>query len=117
MQVFKFFILTIIWGISSYIGILFSKKYSGRVQELREIKNTLNIIETKIRFTYEPLPDIFNQISTSTKNNIGNIFELASQKMNNMSVKDAWEYGIENATLNLNEEDKSVLKELGKLLR
>lgn len=117
MQVFKFFVLIIIWAISSYIGIIISKRYSNRVQELREVKNALNFLETKIKFTYQPLPEIFTQLSQSLSDNIGNIFALANHKMEVFSTKEAWEYGIENSSLNLNDEDKNVLKELGKLLR
>lgn len=117
MQVFKFLILMLIWASSTCIGILISKKYASRVIELREIKNALNILETKIKFTYEPLPDIFNNISKSMENNIGNIFEMACKQMNMMSAQEAWEYSVDNSLLNLNKEDTNVLKELGKLLR
>ena len=117
MQVFKFLILMLIWSSSTAIGILISKKYANRVIELREIKNALNILETKIKFTYEPLPDIFDQISKSMTNNIGRFFEMACRQMQVMSAQEAWEYGIDNSLFNLNKEDTKVLKELGKLLR
>ena len=117
MQVFKFLILMLIWASSTAIGILISKKYVNRVIELKEIKNALNMLETKIKFTYEPLQDIFNQIAESMTNNTARIFEMACREMRTMSAQKAWEYGIDNALLNLNKEDTNVLKELGKLLR
>ena len=55
MQVFKFILLMLIFGGSSYIGLLISKKYSKRTEELKQIKTALNMLETKIKFTYEPL--------------------------------------------------------------
>ena len=53
-------ILKILLGIgiifcSCKIGILISKKYIYRLDELEEMKNNLQIIENKIKYTYEPL--------------------------------------------------------------
>ena len=56
MIIFKLFILSMIIGASSAIGILFSKKYANREKELKEMKNSLNIFATKIKFTYESVP-------------------------------------------------------------
>lgn len=117
MQVFKFILLMVIWGLSSTIGVLVSKKYSNRVKELKEIKNALNILETKIKFTYKPLPEIFDEIEKSMSDNISSIFKSASNKLQTVSAKEAWEYGIDNANLNLKQEDISIIKDLGKLLR
>lgn len=117
MQVFKMFILMLIFGSSSLIGILISKKYTNRVQNLKEIKNALNILETKIRFTYEPLADIFSEISNNTSNNIASIFKEASLKIKFLSVKEAWIDAITNVSLDLNDEDKNVIKSLGNMLR
>ena len=117
MQVFKFLILIIILILSSFIGILISKRYSNRVTELQQIKNALNMLKTKIKFTYEPLPDIFKQIAKTMPENLASIFENTSQNMKMVSVKDAWNNAIDEAMLSINKEDKNVLKELGKLLR
>ena len=63
-----FVMLKIILGIavvicSTRIGILLSKKYIYRLDELDEFKNNFKIIENKIKYTYEPLEDIFWEIS------------------------------------------------------
>lgn len=117
MQVFKFFILILVFLGSSYIGILISKRYSARTEELKQIKTALNMLKTKIRFTYEPLSNIFEQISKSLSNNISEIFICTNENMKKWSVKEAWEYSIDCCKLSLNKEDKRVLKELGNLLR
>ena len=52
MIIIKFIILITIFGASTSIGFLMSKKYKNRVIELREFKNAINILETKIKFTY-----------------------------------------------------------------
>ncbi len=117
MQVFKFILLIMVFGGSSYIGLLLSKKYSNRTEELKQIKTALNMLETKIKFTYEPIPEIFNQIAKSVQENIGEIFNLANKNIYSSTVKDAWIKAIDTASLNINEEDKNILKELGNLLR
>ena len=63
MQGIKYILLIAIFGLSTGIGILISKSYENRVIELKEFKNILNIMKTKIKFTYEPLAEIFKQIS------------------------------------------------------
>ena len=77
MQIIKYVTLFMILLSSSYIGILISKKYSNRVKELKEFKNALNIFSTQIKFTYEPIPTIFLQISERLKSNVGYIFKNA----------------------------------------
>ena len=87
-----------------------------RLQELEEMKNTLNILKSKIKFTYEPIPNIFEEISKNSSKNIGQIFEKAKEKMNKTTADIAWNQAIEETNNNLKEEDKNVLKMLSKLL-
>lgn len=112
----KYSILVLIFGTTFYIGILISKKYSNRVKELQDIKNALSIFKAKIQFTYEPLPEIFTEISRKTGGNIGNIFKKTCEKMKKNNAEDSWIKAIELTNTNLNNEDKTILKGLGKLL-
>lgn len=116
MQIIKYFILFLILLSSSLIGKFLSKKYVYRLEELEEIKNSLNILKTKIKFTYEPIPEIFREISENTSKNVGNIFKQASQKMENTTANNAWEQSVEETETNLKLEDKNVIKKLSKLL-
>ena len=112
----KILIYSSIFLVCPTIGLLKSQKYIYRVNELREFKNALNMFKTKIKFTYEPLPEIFRQISGAIKPNIGSIFKIASYNMNFFSAGDAWNKAIDTDILNINLEDKNVLKNLSKLL-
>ena len=116
MQIIKYCMLFLIFVTSVGIGKLISKKYINRVLELKEIKNALNILKTKIKFTYEPLPEIFREMSQNLQYSIDEIFYLTSIKMEEISVKEAWCDTISKLNLNINEEDKNILKSLGKLL-
>lgn len=116
MQIIKYFILFLILIASSLIGKFLSKKYLYRLEELEEMNSCLNIFKSKIKFTYEPIPEIFEEISKGSNKNIGNIFLLAKEKMKNNNANVAWEQAITESTTNLKEEDKHVLKTLSKLL-
>lgn len=116
MLMIKYVILTVILGISIWIGILVSKKYKDRVIELKEFRNSLNILENKIKFTYEPLQEIFKQISDNLENNISLIFENTNKNLKRMNMCDAWNKAIDESKLNLNKEDISIIKNMGKLL-
>lgn len=112
----KIIIYSFIFLSSSAIGMLISKKYEERVNELKEFRNALNMFKAKIKFTYEPIPEIFEQISEQITAKPGEIFKLASNNMKLLTAGDAWNMAIDTDLLNINEEDKNVLKNLSKLL-
>ena len=115
----KILIYSFIFLLSSLIGFLKSKKYVSRVDELKEFKNSLNQFKTKIKYTYEPIPDIFLEISNNLNNsnlNISKVFKIASNKMELLPAGDAWNIALQMDDLNINDEDRNVLKGLSKLL-
>ncbi len=116
MEVIKYLILFLILIISTLIGRTMAKKYVYRVEELEEIKVALNILKTKIRFTYEPIPEIFTEIAQNTTKNIKNIFVNAKEKMKESTAETAWQESVDEAIANLNNEDKRAIKTLAKLL-
>ena len=79
IQGVKYLLLIGIFGLSTAIGFLISKSYQNRVVELKEFKTILNIMKTKIKFTYEPLAEIFKQIA---KDN-----EAAEQRLQELREK------------------------------
>ena len=116
MQLIKYFILFLILILATMIGRFLSKKYVYRLEELEDIKNALNILKSKIKFTYEPIPEIFGEISKTSGKNVSNLFEIAKNKMSDLTANEAWKEAIEESQNNLKKEDKDVLKTLSKLL-
>lgn len=112
----KITILFLVFCSSLSIGILIASRYANRVKELKEMKSALNIFETKIKFTCDSVPEIFDEIGLQMGGNIGNIFEISSKKMKELSAGEAWVQSIEGTESNLNKEDKQILKKLGKML-
>ena len=112
----KYFILFLILVSSTLIGKFLSNKYIYRLEELEDVKNSLNILKTKIKFTYEPIPEVFGEIAENVNSNISRLFLLAKQNMEKMSAGEAFEEAVDNFTCNLKLEDKKVIKMLSKLL-
>lgn len=116
MIIIKYIIISLVFALCFIIGNLISKNYTLRLNELKEIKNALNILESKIKFTYQPLPEIFNEISKMVSRNISEIFVQAGNYMKEMDAEDAWNKSIEMSNTNLNKEDKENIKSFGKML-
>lgn len=113
----KILILILVFGSSFSIGKLIAGKYINRVKELKEMKSALNIFKTKIEFTYEPIPEIFLEISKNTSKTIANIFEMAKLEMDKTDAQTAWQKAIDESENNFKEEDKKTLKVMAKMLR
>lgn len=119
MIIIKYIILMLLLLSSSYIGILVSKKYQTRVNELKEIKNLLAIFVTKIKLTYEPIPQIFEELGNKKNTNainIINLFKTAASKMKEQSAGIAWLNALEKTSTNLKKEDIEILQGLSTLL-
>ncbi|MDR0978745.1 MAG: stage III sporulation protein AB [Lachnospiraceae bacterium] len=116
MIIIKTFIYISIFSTATLIGILLSNKYINRVKELKELKVALNIFKTKIRFTSEPLSEIFLEIFNLLKTDVKYIFKNARDNMTIFPAGTAWENALDECTASINNDDKNALKQLGKLL-
>ena len=116
MQLLKYTILFFILLGCTLLGRTLSKKYAIRVKELEEMKAALNMFKSKIKFTYEPIAEIFEEIAENTSYNISQIFLIAKEKMQTLTADQAWEEAIKISKNNLSKEDKYVLNTLSKLL-
>ncbi len=116
MLVLKIVMLFAVFGTISTIGVKISNRYTERANNLKQIKKALNIFETKIMYTYEPIPDVFLEISKKIKGDAGKLFWDASRNMSLDFAGDAWEKSLNNSNIMLLEDDKEALRSLGKLL-
>ena len=116
MVFIKVFLMFLIFLVSLNGGKIIAKKYSNRVNELKEMKNALNMFLTKIRFTYESIPVTFIEIGNNINGVIGKIFIIASNKMKEKSAGVAWEESLDEVETNLQKEDIEIIKRLGRML-
>ncbi len=63
MIIVKWIILILVLLLCSFIGMAFANSYKERVNDLKKMKMALNILKTKIQYTYQPLPEIFLGLS------------------------------------------------------
>lgn len=112
----KVFVLFLIFLASLKAGKIIAKKYSNRVAELKEMKNALNMFLTKIKFTYESVPESFKEISNNVSGGVSKIFKTAFENMKSKSAGEAWGDAVEMEETNFTKEDKDILKGLGKML-
>lgn len=112
----KLCILFLIFLICLYSGKLISRKYSERVNELKDMKNALNMFLTKIRFTYESVPESFKEIGNNINGNIGRIFIRSAEDMKERSAGEAWDLALDEQYNSFTREDIDILKKLGRML-
>ncbi len=115
LGVLKIFLLILILGICTSIGILKAKAYENRVVELKKMKNALGVLKSKMEFTYEPIKEIFLEISKIVFLKEVNVFLETVNGMEAYGLTESWNRAVEK-NVNLNDEDKSTIKMFGKLL-
>lgn len=116
MEILKIILLTIVMSMCSFLGIMKANRFKLRVVDLTEVKKALNLILTKMRYTYEPLPELFKDVSKELKANIANIFITAHTYMHELNAKEAWEKSVTESNNNFTNEDINIIKGLGNLL-
>ncbi len=112
----KYVVLLLAFFVTTFLGLAIANTYRNRVRDLKDIRNILNIIKTKIEYTYEPLPQIFSEISKTPNQGIATIFKTAKEKMQELSAGEAWIFALENSSTNMKKEDLDILKKLENLL-
>lgn len=112
----KFLDMILIIVICAYIGINKAKSFSTRVLKLRDLKSAFNIFKTKLEFTYEPVKEIFCEISELVYSNKKNIFRSYVENMNQDNFNDAWNLAVAENSFSLSKEDIKIISNFGNLL-
>ena len=115
----KCFTILAIIVICTVLGNRKANTFKARELELKNMENALQIVISKIEFTYEPITEIFNEISKMVyleRNNIFKQTNLNLQENRNKSIDEAWTEAVQEDENNLKEEDKEIIKMLGRLL-
>lgn len=113
MIVIKYISLLGILLISSYLGIDKAKEYENRVKELIKFQSALVMFKSKLEFTYEPIKNIFEDISKVIYREKDNIFiKVVNSKED---IFTSWKNAVESEK-HLTQEDKEIIEMIGKLL-
>lgn len=118
LLIFKFISLFMIVILSYFIGIIVSNKYNMRVKEIEDIISALDLLETRVKYTYDTIADSFDFIAGNMKTKAYRIFMITASLLlenKNMSAGDIFRSVVDDESifLSLTKEDKEVLKGLG----
>ena len=118
LLILKMISLILILCLSSFIGILISNKYNMRVKEIEDIISALDLLETRVKYTYDTIADSFNFIASNMNTKAYRIFMITASLLTEnktMSAGDIFRSVLEEESifLSLDKEDKEVLKGLG----
>ncbi len=106
---------------STFIGYTAAGRYARRPLELRTLQSALQMLESEIVFSVNPLPHAFNRIYNSFPGSIGKIFKHSSEALlqrRGLTAHEAWNESLERSTIQMaiNSEDKKILREFGSML-
>ena len=120
MSLIKIVILALIMILTTKIGIEKASTYTVRLEELNKFKESLCFLKTKIEFTYEPLNEIFKEISSFVYENKENIYkELTSKAIDDGSDNSlflSWQNATKTILNSVKNEDLIIIRNFGKLL-
>ena len=111
----------IIIGSSTIMGYSMAYRFARRPEELRALQSALQILESEIVFSVNPLPEAFERISKNVPPSIGIIFKNTSdllKRKTGMTAQQAWAASIKNceSQINLSKEDLNILLAFGSSL-
>ena len=95
LTILKMMLLFLVFGICTMLGILKAKSYDARVEELKKMKNALEMLKSKIEFTYAPIKDIFAEVTKVIYSNEENIFQNTVNLMEQEGVTQSWNMAVE----------------------
>ena len=114
MILVKLSIFILIIMITTRLGFLKVNLFKTRLEELQKFKSALAFMKTKIEFTYDPIKNIFEDISAVVYENKENVFSSIKQNTNDFFKE--WEKGILIYKDVLKKEDIQIIRNFGKIL-
>lgn len=118
LLIIKILALLLIVGLSSFIGTLIANKYNVRVKELEDLISALELLETRVKYTYDTIADSFAFVADNMKTKAYRIFMITAASLDeskNMSAGDVFRnVALEEGNfLDLSKDDVEVLMVLG----
>ncbi|WP_168198274.1 stage III sporulation protein SpoIIIAB [Crassaminicella thermophila] len=103
------------------IGYIFSYGYVQRLQQLKNLYLSFQLLETEIIYSSNPLPIAMERVGKKSNKYICNIFNDTYKILNSKigySIEEAWNKAINDNLMktSLNNEDKEILIDFGKNL-
>lgn len=109
-------ILIILSG--SLFGISLSKEYEMRIVNLKQFRKMLVLLKGEINYNNSGICESVTVVAERMDNDIGNFLNAVLEKFdeNNGTLKDAWDFGVENVLkikTELKDKELVYIKDLG----
>jgi len=103
------------------VGLLFSRKCSERLKQLRQLQMLFNILESQIGYLTNLITDAFDAVCKAGSEPVLLFFQDTVNYLKNdtlLTARCAWELAVDKniKATSLNDEDKEVLISFGKTL-
>ncbi|MDK2798707.1 MAG: stage sporulation protein [Clostridiales bacterium] len=111
----------LIVGSSTIMGYTIANKYAKRPEELRALQAALQMLESEIIFSVNPLPDAFERISKYVPKNIHKLFAHSAyllKQRTGITAQEAWSISVHQTReeMHLEKEDREILISFGNSL-
>lgn len=110
----KIVLCGIIFSLCTHLGFLKSKKFQKRVGQLKNFKNALEIFKTKIKYTKQPIKEVFEELGNQIEGETGQVF-FSVLEYEDINI--GWTESLLSSNLALSIEDLEILSNLGNTLR
>lgn len=112
----KIIAISIIFLSSTYIGFYYGESFKIRSRQLKSILKSVMFLNNEVMYSNSPLPEALNYISIKVDSPISNILSsvaISLEDGKSTSVYEAFkeEYYKNKSSLNLNEEDKGIIRD------
>lgn len=103
---------------SSGIGFLLGSRFGERVEDIRNFRTSIQMLETEISYSHTPLPEAFVCVAKKSGGAVRAIFEhvgdsLGSRRSGNVGDAFASALNRSSGSVSLSPEDMGILKSFG----
>ena len=117
----KYLLLTLIILVSTYIGMLYGSTFKKRLEQLKELENSILILQNEVIYVYTPLPEATKNTSARIKNPLKKFFYKIYRILENNEVDSVFNafnqaYKEEKENLNLKKDDVEIILDFAKSL-
>ncbi len=98
------------------LGLLKAQTYGQRLNELNDLKDMINMLQTEMSYRKDPLPAVFARIAAYKDSRAMDLLRECSRAMKeSLDLKECWETAVCSAYKGscLKEEDLIIMKDLG----
>ena len=117
----KYLFLTLIILISTYIGMIYGATFKKRLEQLKELENSLLILQNEVIYVYTPLPEAIKNTSNRAKEPIRKLFYKVYKLLDNNEVDSVFyafnkSYKEHKDNLSLKKDDIEIILDFAKSL-